>query len=90
MLSVEGVDWTWTTWADFFRANGSRPGRLNIRRFNSYVIAVQAARDGQGIVLGWERLPSNGLSALHRSPGSGATASAFLNYLVHAIAEAPT
>lgn len=56
LLSVEGVDWTWTTWADFFRANGSRPGRLNIRRFNSYVIAVQAARDGQGIVLGWERL----------------------------------
>ncbi len=56
LLSVEGVDWTWTTWADFFRANGAKPGRLNIRRFNSFVIAVQAARDGQGIVLGWERL----------------------------------
>lgn len=56
LLSVEGVDWTWTTWADFFRANHHKPGRLNIRRFNSYVIAVQAARDGQGIVLGWERL----------------------------------
>jgi DNA-binding transcriptional LysR family regulator len=56
LLSVEGVDWTWTTWADFFRANAVKPGRLNIRRFNSYVIAVQAARDGQGIVLGWERL----------------------------------
>jgi len=56
LLSVEGVDWTWTTWADFFRANGHKPGRLSIRRFNSYVIAVQAARDGQGIVLGWERL----------------------------------
>lgn len=56
LLSVEGVDWTWTTWADFFRANGAKPGRLNIRRFNSYVIAVQAARDGQGVVLGWERL----------------------------------
>lgn len=56
LLSVEGVDWTWTTWADFFRANHHKPGRLNIRRFNSYVIAVQAARDEQGIVLGWERL----------------------------------
>lgn len=56
LLSVEGVDWTWTTWADFFRANGGKPGRPGIRRFNSYVIAVQAARDGQGVVLGWERL----------------------------------
>lgn len=40
-------------------------------------------------VLGRERLPSNGLSALYRS-GSEATASAFLNYLVHSIAETPT
>jgi DNA-binding transcriptional LysR family regulator len=56
LLSVEGLDWSWTTWADFFRSNGLRPGRINIRRFNSYVIAVQAARDGQGLVLGWERL----------------------------------
>ena len=56
LLSVEGVDWTWTTWADFFQAQHVKPGRLNIRRFNSYVIAVQAARDGQGVVLGWQRL----------------------------------
>lgn len=56
LLSVEGVDWTWTTWADFFRAHKVKPGKLNIRRFNSYVIAVQAARDGQGVILGWERL----------------------------------
>lgn len=56
LLSVEGLDWTWTTWGDFFRANGVKPSRLNIRRFNSYVIAVQAARDGQGLVLGWEGL----------------------------------
>lgn len=56
LLSVEGVDWSWTTWDDFFRSLGAKPKRLNIRRFNSYVIAVLAARDGQGIVLGWERL----------------------------------
>ena len=56
LLSVEGLDWTWTTWSDFIKANGAKPGRLKIRRFNSYVVAVQAARDGQGVVLGWERL----------------------------------
>lgn len=56
LLSVEGVDWTWTTWASFFREAGASPGRLNVRRFNSYVIALQAARNGQGVALGWESL----------------------------------
>ena len=27
-----------------------------MRRFNSYVIALQAAQDGQGLVLGWRNL----------------------------------
>ena len=56
LLSVEGVDWSWTTWMDYFRAAGATPRRLNIRRFNSYMIAVQAALDGQGVALGWKRL----------------------------------
>ena len=53
LLSVEGVDWTWTTWPDFLRAAGAAHRKLNIRRFNSYVISLQAAQDGQGIALGW-------------------------------------
>jgi DNA-binding transcriptional LysR family regulator len=53
LLSVEGVDWTWTTWSDFLRAAGAPSRKLNIRRFNSYVIAMQAAEDGQGVALGW-------------------------------------
>jgi DNA-binding transcriptional LysR family regulator len=53
LLSVEGVDWTWTTWADFMRACGAPQRKLHIRRFNSYVIAVQAAQAGQGVALGW-------------------------------------
>lgn len=53
LLSVEGVDWTWTTWADFLRQLGAPHRRLNVRRFNSYVIALQAAQDGQGVALGW-------------------------------------
>jgi LysR family transcriptional regulator, glycine cleavage system transcriptional activator len=56
LLSVEGVDVTWTTWADFMRHGGISGRRLNIRRFNSYVIAVQAALDGQGVALGWKNL----------------------------------
>lgn len=53
LLSVEGIDWDWTTWADFFEELGYRHKALNIRRFNSHVIALQAARSGQGVVLGW-------------------------------------
>lgn len=53
LLSVEGVDWSWTGWADFLRAAGVPVRKLNVRRFNSYVIALQAAGDGQGLALGW-------------------------------------
>lgn len=53
LLSVEGVDWTWTTWSEFMRAAGAPHRKLNVRRFNSYVIALQAAQDGQGLALGW-------------------------------------
>ena len=56
LLSVEGTDWTWTTWPDFLRESGAPHKRLSVRRFNSYVIALQAAQDGQGMVLGWRNL----------------------------------
>jgi LysR family transcriptional regulator, glycine cleavage system transcriptional activator len=56
LLSVEGIDWTWTTWAEFLRESGHPDRRVNVRRFNSYVIALQAARSGQGVALGWESL----------------------------------
>lgn len=53
LLSVEGTDWIWMTWGAFLREAGTPFRRLNVRRFNSYVIALQAARDGQGVSLGW-------------------------------------
>ena len=56
LLSVEGIDWTWTTWSEFLAAIGHPDRRVTVRRFNSYVIALQAARSGQGITLGWKSL----------------------------------
>lgn len=53
LLAVEGADWRWTTWVSFLRETGTSFQRLNLRRFNSYVVAIQAARDGQGVALGW-------------------------------------
>lgn len=56
LLSVEGADWVWMTWTSFLREARVAFRKLNIRRFNSYVIALQAARDGQGVALGWMSL----------------------------------
>ncbi len=53
LLSVEGPDWLGMTWGGFFQALHATLERPNIRRFNSYVIALQAALDGQGVLLGW-------------------------------------
>lgn len=53
LLSVEGADWVWMTWGAFLREAGTPFRRLNVRCFNSYVIALQAARNGQGVSLGW-------------------------------------
>lgn len=53
LLSVEGPDWAWMTWAGFLQGGGVLLERPNLRRFNSYVIALQAALDGQGVALGW-------------------------------------
>jgi DNA-binding transcriptional LysR family regulator len=56
LLSIEGIEWTWTNWSDWFAAQNHSARRLTMRRFNSYVIALQAAQDGQGVALGWMRL----------------------------------
>ncbi|RWG49149.1 MAG: LysR family transcriptional regulator [Mesorhizobium sp.] len=56
LLSVERIDSTWTDWPDFFRELGCRDRRLNTRRCNSYVIAMQSARSGQGVALAWANL----------------------------------
>lgn len=53
LLSVEGADWVGMTWTRFLQAAGEKPTHPNLRRFTSYVIALQAALDGQGVALGW-------------------------------------
>lgn len=56
LLSVEGIDATWTGWPDFLRTVGVSGRRLKLRRFNSYVVALQAALNAQGVTLGWANL----------------------------------
>lgn len=72
LLSIQGVDWTWTGWPEFLAGCGIDHRRLSVRRFNSYVIALQAAEDGQGVALGWMRLVAPLLKSgrLSRVPGA--------------------
>ncbi|MEX0350727.1 MAG: LysR substrate-binding domain-containing protein [Paracoccaceae bacterium] len=47
---------SWTEWGDWFRQLGYE-GPVNPGiRVNNYAIALQAAQDGAGLALGWERL----------------------------------
>ncbi|MFY1710420.1 LysR substrate-binding domain-containing protein [Tritonibacter mobilis] len=58
LIHLEGDDISWTKWHDWFRQLGySGPVASGIR-VNNYSIALQAARDGAGLTLGWEQLIS--------------------------------
>jgi len=44
------------TWADWLAAHGAPPPRPGGLRLNDYALAVQAALDGEGVILGWAHL----------------------------------
>jgi LysR family glycine cleavage system transcriptional activator len=56
LLRVEGLDPDWITWEGWFDRLGIPHGRLQGRTFNNYAITLQAARDDQGVALGWRSL----------------------------------
>ncbi len=56
LLRLEGVDPEWTTWEEFLKHAELPPAPRGGRRFNNYAVTLQAAQDGQGVALGWERL----------------------------------
>ena len=56
LLEVISQERGWTEWEEWFSAVGASARRMKTRRINNYVIAWQAAMDGQGIALGWHSL----------------------------------
>lgn len=56
LLVMDGVDPEWTDWTEWFQRLGRAPQNLDVRRFNNYFIALQAAQDNHGVVLGWNSL----------------------------------
>jgi DNA-binding transcriptional LysR family regulator len=53
LLEVMSQERGWTEWEEWFAAIGVPARRLKTRRISNYVIAWQAAQDGQGVALGW-------------------------------------
>ncbi|MEM7599231.1 MAG: LysR substrate-binding domain-containing protein [Pseudomonadota bacterium] len=59
LIHLEMAENHWTSWEEWAGALGYH-GRLQMsHRVNNYVIALQAARDGMGAVLGWDGLTSD-------------------------------
>ncbi len=46
----------WTTWTDWFQALGFNESIQTQARVSSYALALQVARKGAGVALGWKRL----------------------------------
>lgn len=62
LLQLEAVDSGWMSWREWFVLGGSDVGRIDGPKFNNYSIALQAAEEGTGVVLGWTRLIESYLS----------------------------
>jgi LysR family glycine cleavage system transcriptional activator len=56
LLQLDSVDPAWTSWALPLQRWGCDVRLARLRRFNNYVVALQAAEENQGIVLGWHSL----------------------------------
>ena len=62
LLQLDAVDTGWMSWREWFALAGMDGQRPEGPRFNNYSIALQAAEEGAGVVLGWTRLIASHLS----------------------------
>lgn len=56
LIYLESSERTWTTWTEWFRGLGYEGPITPGLRVNNYAVALQAAREGAGLALGWQRL----------------------------------
>jgi len=56
LIHFESEETDWTRWDDWFHALGHQSPHGQGLRVNNYMIALQAAQDGMGAVLGWDGL----------------------------------
>ncbi|WGI20262.1 LysR family transcriptional regulator [Amylibacter sp. IMCC11727] len=58
LINMDARNENWTTWATWFDMMGYMGPVAMARRVNNYSIAIQLAREGAGIALGWRKLTS--------------------------------
>lgn len=63
LLQLEAVDAGWMSWREWFALGGTDVQRIDGPKFNNYSIALQAAEEGAGVVLGWTTLIASYLSS---------------------------
>lgn len=56
LLQLNSADPTWIDWPDWFAALGISERPRKVRSFTNYGVALQAAQDNQGVVVGWHGL----------------------------------
>ncbi len=56
LLQPDGAESDWMSWEEWFGRLGLAADDLRVSTFNSYIVALQAAEDDQGLVLGWHSL----------------------------------
>lgn len=63
LIHLELAENNWTTWEEWAAHLGYHGPLQMSHRVNNYVIALQAARDGMGAVLGWDGLTADLVSS---------------------------
>ncbi|MDJ0778436.1 MAG: LysR substrate-binding domain-containing protein [Gammaproteobacteria bacterium] len=53
LLRLDSLDPAWIGWGAWFAQWGCDFSQARFRRFNNYVVALQAAEENQGVALGW-------------------------------------
>lgn len=56
LIHLDAPDRNWTTWRSWFSALGYNGPVRSSQVVNNYTIALQLAQEGNGVVLGWQRL----------------------------------
>ena len=56
LIHLHNEETDWTTWTDWFRALGRPAPKGRSFKLNNYTIALQAAQDDVGAMLGWDEL----------------------------------
>lgn len=58
LLKLDSLDTAWTGWEVWLAECGFDSSKAKFRRFNNYVVALQAAEENQGVALGWHSMVS--------------------------------